>query len=58
MKKASENESKGVYPADSRLIIYRHLLSILYQQNKISKATYADSRAHVERAMNRYVNSN
>ena len=36
------------YPAGTRLCVYKRLLDILYQQNKISQGTYKKSMAHVE----------
>ncbi len=55
MKSANTNEPKMSYPAGSRLFIYERLLSVLYQQNMISKRTFDDSVQHVRCAVERNV---
>lgn len=53
MKIANTDEPKVAYPVGSRLFIYERLLSILFQQNLISKGTFTKSVQHVERAVER-----
>lgn len=51
MESANTKESKAAYPKGSRLLIYKLLLDVLYQQNLISKGTFNKSVQHVERAV-------
>lgn len=51
MEQEKEEAVRVSYLAGTRLCLYRCLLNILYQQNKISQGTYKNSMAHVERVI-------
>jgi len=55
MENANTKESEVVYPQGSRLLIYKLLLDVLYQQDFISKGTVTKATQHVERAVQRRV---
>ena len=55
MEIANTKEPKMAYPKGSRLLIYKLLLDVLYQQNLISKGTVTKATQHVERAVQRSV---
>ena len=51
MKQANTKEPEARYPDGSRLFIYERLLTVLYQQNMISKVTFTNAVKHVERTV-------
>lgn len=53
MEIANTKEPKESYPHGSRLLIYKLLLEVLYQQNLISKSTFTRGVQHVENAVRR-----